>query len=255
MSAAPLEILHLDARVVVTSKPPGLLVHRTRAGADEEALLQRLRDQLGRRVYPVHRLDRWSSGLLAYGLDRAAARGLQAALQAPEARKEYLVLARGPTPAAFESRAPLHDDEGVLRPAWSEFRRLARVPAARAVLLVARIHTGRAHQIRRHLALAGHHVLGDPRYGKARDNRRMEHDHGLARIFLHAWRLELALPFAGPLAVEAPLAPDLARVLRSLEMEPALLAGRTAPASGPQEPLFSIPSRSSSPRRFRTCCT
>lgn len=210
--AALIPILHLDASVVVVDKPAGLLVHRTRAGAVEEALLQRVRDQLGRRVFPVHRLDRMSSGLLAYGLDSRAARRLQAGLQAADARKEYLVLARGACAQEFESRAPLRDDEGVEREACTTFRRLEFLPALRASLLVARLHTGRAHQIRRHLALLGHHVLGDPRYGKARLNRRAARL-GLARIFLHAWRLELAHPEGGRLTATAPLALDLSAFL------------------------------------------
>jgi tRNA pseudouridine65 synthase len=212
----PLSIPHLDAHVVVVEKPAGLLVHRTRPDADEEALLQRLRDQLGRRVHPVHRLDRMASGLVAYGLDRRAAGRLQAALRAPEARKEYLVLVHGSTPRAFESRVPLRDDKEVERDAWSEFTRLAWFPAARASLLAARIHTGRANQIRRHLALAGHHVLGDTHFGKARVNRRAARLCGLQRLFLHAWRLELAHPCGGRLAVEARLPLELERALARL---------------------------------------
>jgi len=215
-SVAPLVLLHLDERVVVVDKPAGLLVHRTHAGSGEDALLQRLRDQLGRRVHPVHRLDRMSSGLIAYGLDRSSAGRLQAGLQAADARKEYLVLVRGLAPREFESRAPLVDDKDVARDAHSEFRRLASFPDERASLLCARIHTGRSHQIRRHLALAGHHVLGDPRYGKARANRRCARHHGLARPFLHAWRLDVAHPDGGRLVAEAPLAVDLVAVLASL---------------------------------------
>src|SRR5688572_4667479 len=108
-----LSIPYRDERVVVVVKPAGLLVHRTSTGSGEEALLQRLRDQLGREVHPVHRLDRMASGLLAYGLDSRAAKGLQAGLKAADALKEYLVLVRGPCEAVFESRARLIDDHGV----------------------------------------------------------------------------------------------------------------------------------------------
>ena len=215
---APLTILHLDERIVVVDKPAGLLVHKTRTGSDEDALLQRLRDQLGRRVHPVHRLDRPTSGLIAYAFDRSSARGLQAGLAAEDAVKEYLVLARGPCSAWFESQAPLLDDKDVEREAHSEFARLAAFPAARCALLRARIHTGRANQIRRHLALAGHHVLGDTRYGKARANRSCAARHGLARLFLHAWRLDLAHPAGGRLTVTAPLPDDLRAVLESLSV-------------------------------------
>jgi tRNA pseudouridine65 synthase len=212
----PLAILHLDAHVVVVDKPAGLLVHRTRRDSGEDALLQKLRDQLARHVHPVHRLDRMTSGLLAYGLDPHAARLLQAALGAEDATKEYLVLARGPCPAAFAARAPLVDDKGVARAAHSEFVRLEAFPDARAALLRARIRTGRANQIRRHLALLGHHVLGDPHFGAAGANRRSARNFGLARLFLHAGRLDVAHPCGGRLAVEAPLPEELVAVLARL---------------------------------------
>jgi tRNA pseudouridine65 synthase len=212
----PLPILYRDDELVVVSKPPGLLVHRTSTGSGEEALLQRLRDQLGRPVFPVQRLDRWTSGTIAYGLDPRAAQRLQRELKSPAAVKEYLALVRGLVRAPFESRAPLVDDHAVERDAWSEFRPLAPLAGHELTLVVARLHTGRYHQVRRHLSLAGHHVCGDPRYGKARLNRRLAAHHGLARPFLHAWRLVIPRGEGAPLALEAPLAPDLERVLVSL---------------------------------------
>lgn len=211
----PLPILHLDDERVVVSKPPGLLVHRTSTGSGEDALLQRLRDQLGREVFPVQRLDRWTSGAIAYGLSSRAAQRLQAALKRPEAHKEYLALVRGRVCEPFESRAPLLDDKDVLRDAWSEIRPREALPVQRLTLVVVRLHTGRYHQVRRHLALAGHHVCGDPRYGKARLNRHLAAHFGLERLFLHAWRLVVPGPEA-PLAVEAPLVADLAVVLERL---------------------------------------
>jgi tRNA pseudouridine65 synthase len=217
LSTEPLSILHLDRRVAVVAKPPGLLVHRTRTDSLEDALLQRLRDQLGRRVYPVHRLDRMASGLVAFGLDSEAARCLQAGLQAEGAVKEYLVLARGACAERFESRAPLADDKGAARAAWTRFKRLAFFPALSATLLCARLESGRYHQIRRHLAMLGHHVIGDPRYGKARTNRVAARDLGLERLFLHAWRMAIVRPLDGPLAARAPLAADLKAVLERLE--------------------------------------
>jgi tRNA pseudouridine65 synthase len=212
----PLSILHLDEHVVVVDKPAGLLVHRTRRDSGEDALLQRLRDQLARHVYPVHRLDRMASGLLAYALDPRAAKRLQSGLAAADACKEYLVLARGPCPAAFATRAPLRDDKDVEREAHTDLVRVEAFPDARVALLRARIHTGRANQIRRHLALLGHHVLGDTHFGVARDNRRCARLHGLARLFLHAWRLDVAHPCGGRLAVTALLPRELEAVLSSL---------------------------------------
>lgn len=212
----PLPILFLDDELVVVSKPAGLLVHKTATGADEEALLQRLRDQLARPVYPVQRLDRWTSGAIAYGLNSRAAGRLQADLKRPEAVKEYLALVHGDVAAPFESRAPLVDDKDVERDAWSEFWPRESFLRARLTLVVARLHTGRYHQVRRHLALANHPVCGDPFYGKERLNRWLAARHGLTRLFLHAWRLVIPRGQAAALEIEAPLAPDLELVLLRL---------------------------------------
>jgi tRNA pseudouridine65 synthase len=170
-----LELLHRDERFVVVNKPGGLLVHRTRQSADKVVLLQLLRDQLGHWVYPVHRLDRAASGAIAFGVDREAARDLQAALR--EARKDYRLVCRGETPAAFVSDRPLSD-----KPARTEFERLAMVRGFS--VLRARLRTGRRHQIRRHLAHLGHHIVGDTRYGKGGINRWLRDEFGLPRLFL-----------------------------------------------------------------------
>ena len=220
VSVPLLPILHLDDERVVVSKPPGLLVHRTVAGSGEEALLQNLRDQLGREVFPVQRLDRWTSGAIAYGLSSRGAMRLQADLKRPGALKEYLALVRGRVALPFESREPLVDDKEVARDAWSEVRPLEGFAVPRLTLVAVRLHTGRYHQVRRHLALAGHHVCGDPRYGKARTNRHLAAHFGLARLFLHAWRLAIPRADGTPLELEAPLWSDLADVLARLRAVP-----------------------------------
>lgn len=224
MVPAPLTILHLDPHVVAVDKPAGLLVHKTKSGANEEALLQQLRDQLGQRLYPVHRLDKPASGVIAFALDPKLTGALQAGFQADDAVKEYLVLARGVCTTAFESRRPLVDDKGIERDAWSEVAPVMRFPARRCTLLRVRIHTGRQHQIRRHLACAGLNVLGDHRYGNARENR-VQRARGLGRMFLHAWRLDVAHPTGGRLTVTAPLPPDLRAFVAGLPgVDAALLA-------------------------------
>jgi tRNA pseudouridine65 synthase len=228
-----LPILHLDEHVVVVAKPAGLLVHRTASRPGEEALLQRLRDQLGRRVFPVQRLDRMTSGALAYALDPDSARALQASLAAPDAVKEYLALVRGLPPEELDCRAPLADERGIEREARTVVRRLAFLPELRASLVRARLHTGRGHQVRRHLALGGHPVLGDPRYGKARANR-LARRAGLARIFLHAWQLGFAHPVHGErVSAVAPLAADLCAVLDAVRGTPAAAGNGSAPLRRP----------------------
>lgn len=214
----PIPVLHLDEHLLAVDKPPGLLVHRTRAAADREALLQRVRDQLGRHLFPVHRLDRASSGVLLFALTSEAAAGLQRALAAEDALKEYLVLCRGSTPAELTSERPLDE-----RPARTSFEKLAE--ASRCSPLRARLGTGRRHQIRRHLAHLAHHVIGDTRYGKGRINSFFRATYGLPRLFLHARRLSVVHPATGQrLEVAAPLAPDLAAFLGRLpDLPPGLL--------------------------------
>ncbi|MEL4395597.1 pseudouridine synthase, partial [Shewanella algae] len=91
-----LAVLHLDDHLVAIDKPPGLLVHRTQLAAQEnEAALQLLRDQLGRPVWPVHRLDRGTSGVLLFALSPEVASVLGAMFEQGQMRKRYLALVRG----------------------------------------------------------------------------------------------------------------------------------------------------------------
>lgn len=212
-------VLYLDARLVVVDKPAGLLVHRTRKGADEDALLQRVRDQLGRRVYPVHRLDRPTSGAVAFGLDPAATAALKAAFEATgpgRGLKHYLALAGGFVSGPFERSDPLEDEEGVARSAWTAFEPVVWLPAGRCTLVRARLHQGRWHQVRRHLARAGHPIVGDRRHGKTRVARVAQARFGLRRLALHAAGFDVTHPDGGPLSVRAPLPADLRAVLAAL---------------------------------------
>jgi len=103
-SRPPIPILHLDEGFVAVSKPGGLLVHRTKESTDRVFLLQELRNQLGRHVFPVHRLDRGASGAMLLAFTGEDARLLQQSLESPEALKEYLVLVRGWTATQYEER-------------------------------------------------------------------------------------------------------------------------------------------------------
>lgn len=207
-------LAHVDDRVVVADKPAGLLVHRTREARERDALVQQVRDALGGWVYPVHRIDRPCSGAVLLARDPDAARALQDALRAPEALKAYLALARGVPAEAGALDRPLTDRaSGVRRPAHTRYVRLASIPSIGASLVAVRIDTGRRHQIRRHFAHAGHQLLGDTEHGKGWLNRRLRVDHGLPRLALHAWQVDVAHPDRGRLRCLVPLAADLAAFL------------------------------------------
>ena len=232
-----LPVLHLDARMVVVDKPSGLLVHRSPIDRHETRFaLQLVRDQLDRRVYPVHRLDKPTSGALVFALDPDAARELTAAFATRAVVKTYLALVRGwPEPEGVIER-PLDavEDERIgpqamePREAVTAWRRLAtyelpervdRYPTSRYALLELQPRTGRRHQLRRHLATASHPIVGDSTYGKGRHNRLFATRFGVRRLLLACTRLGFASTPAsdGPLVVEASLAPEFARLLAELD--------------------------------------
>jgi tRNA pseudouridine65 synthase len=209
-------ILHLDDDIVVVAKPAHMSVHRgPHSGPEEHFVLQTVRDQILRHLYPVHRLDRQTSGVLAFGLSKKAAGRLQENLHADDAEKTYLTLARGETDAEFVSDRELTDERGVYQPARTEFRR--RATFSRCSLLEARLRTGRTHQIRRHLDHLAHQVIGDRHHGKGRINNWFREHYGLPRMFLHAWRLTVRLPGSDePCTFRAPLPDDLRGFLERL---------------------------------------
>lgn len=217
--SSDLVILYRDDSIVAVHKPGGLLCHRSSESADRRFLLQELRNRVGAHVYPVHRLDRAASGAIVFALSSEDAKRLQESLAAPSARKRYLALARGECPDRWECDAPLSDDSGTRRPAHTSFEKVAEF--SRLSLLVARISTGRRHQIRRHLARCAHQILGDTTYGKGGINRFFRATYGLPRMFLHSWRVTFRHPRTGAsLDIQAPLADDLRAFLRRLPDAP-----------------------------------
>lgn len=221
----PTTVLHLDDDLVVVSKPGGLLVHRSELSPERDVLLQRVRDQLGRRIFPVHRLDRATSGPVVFALSPEIVRALQERWHHPETEKVYLALVRGESPDRFESDRPLtRRPDGVRQDARTECT--TRATDRGFSLVEARLRTGRRHQIRRHLAHLGHQVVGDTTYGKGRINAWLREEYGLPRLFLHQTRLRFAHPRDGTIVtVDEPLPPDLARFLDRFSAHLAAAAG------------------------------
>ena len=221
-SHSAIDILYQDDELLVADKPPGLLVHRSRESSDRVFLLQLLRDQVGRYLYPVHRLDRAASGPIAFALSSETARALQASITSPTAHKEYLVLVRGSAASSGEIDRPLTGANGKKKDALTRFEKIGEV--YRSSLLRVRIFTGRRHQIRRHLAGLGHQVIGDTTYGKGKINRFLREEHGLPRMFLHCARLGFEHPGGGErVEVRTPLAEDLRAFLLNLPGCPSQL--------------------------------
>lgn len=216
----PLPVLFHDDRLLAVDKPSGLLVHRG-WGDDRVTALQLARRIAGRRVFPVHRLDRGTSGVLAFALDGEAARRLGEAFAGGEVAKVYVALVRGRAPESVLVDHPIPRSEGGPRvPAVTAVRRLAVVelePRRVYSLVEARPATGRLHQVRRHLKHLSLPVIGDVEYGKGEHNRFFRERFGLHRLALHAASLDLPHPATGErLRLAAPLPADLAATLAAL---------------------------------------
>jgi tRNA pseudouridine65 synthase len=227
-----MELLHRDDRVAAFAKPSGLSVHR---GWDDGATVavEQAREILGARVFPVHRLDRGTSGALLFARDVEAAATLGRAFEAGEVEKRYVALVRGVPPEACVVDHPVpkgeSGEDGRRVPAVTEIARLfASYPvgpeARRFSLVEARPRTGRLHQIRRHLKHLGHPIVGDVNYGKGPINRFFRVELGLARLALHAVELRVAHPSGlGELVILAPLGEDLVAPLLALGASAALI--------------------------------
>ena len=227
----PLVVVYQDDDLLIVDKPAGQVVHPARGhqgGTLVNALLGR-----GAELAPagiagvqrpgiVHRLDRDTSGLLMVARTDAAQASLQAQLKARRVKKTYLALVQGSVAAGTgRIEAPVGRDPGRRtrmavtpngRPSTTGYR--VRERFAGWTLLELDLVTGRTHQIRVHLEAIGHPVAGDPVYGTGTSRRGPA---GLARLFLHSWRLELTSPSSGRLIrAEAPLPPELESVLSAL---------------------------------------
>jgi 23S rRNA pseudouridine1911/1915/1917 synthase len=236
----PLSVAHEDAHLLVVNKPAGLVVHPgagNARGTLVNALLRHVKDLsgVGGVVRPgiVHRLDRGTSGLLVVAKDDETHRSLVRQFAGRTVEKEYVALVLGsPARASGEIDSPIGRDPvhrkkmSVRAPRGREARTSWRVVERfdGSALLRVRIHTGRTHQIRVHLASIGHPVAGDAVYGGARalPSRRAaarEAYASLDRPALHAARLSFTHPATGErLSFEAPLPPDVEAVLALLRV-------------------------------------
>jgi len=224
-----LPVLHLDDRLVAIAKPAGLLVHPSGLDAHAEVTaLQLLRDQLGQWLWPLHRLDKATSGVLLFARDADAAREWGKAFEEGRIAKHYLALVRGwpaergeiDQPLARDPELPSTGQERLAaRTAYERVRTFdwpfqvdARHATSRYALVGVEPLTGRRHQIRRHFKHIAHPLVGDTTHGKGAHNRAVAQWLGVARLWLHCEWMEV--PTAeGPVRVGAPLGPEWAPLL------------------------------------------
>ncbi|THB78962.1 MAG: hypothetical protein D3926_11790 [Desulfobacteraceae bacterium] len=213
----PLAVIYQDQDYIAINKPSGLLVHRSPIARGEKRFaLQMLRNQIGCHVYPVHRLDRPTSGILLFALSSEAAKHMIERFKSGEVRKTYMAVARGHTPDEGtidhalkpipENNSPAPQDPELRVSSVTQYRTLKkmelqyavdRYPTSRYSLLILHPLTGRRHQIRRHMKHISHPIIGDTRYGQAVHNHFFRDHFGAKRLLLAATRLQFNHPVTG----------------------------------------------------------
>ncbi|TEW44314.1 tRNA pseudouridine(65) synthase TruC [Psychromonas algicola] len=238
-STPELTILYQDDYVVAIDKPSGLLVHRSWLDTNAtEFAVQKLRDQIGQHVYPVHRLDRPTSGVLLFVLDKDSARHLMQQFIDHTTEKRYLAVVRGhidqgildyPLKYQYDKIADKKADQ--IKPAQdaiTEYRCLAKteVPiavgpyqASRYSLVELVPKTGRKHQLRRHMKHLRHPIVGDTSHGDGKHNTMFREHFAIHRLLLHAEYLSFIHPKTEQrIEVHAPLSGDFLRVLSDIQL-------------------------------------
>lgn len=230
-----LPILYRDEHIVVIDKPANLLVHRSEIDRHETRFaIQLLRDQIGQKVWPAHRLDRGTSGVLLFGLSAEIASALGRQFAEGAVAKRYLAVVRGHPPASgsidhalsrqrddYEFQGERSSQEA--QAALTHYRRLAtielpfaidRYPSSRYALLELQPVTGRKHQLRRHLKHIAHPIIGDATYGKGRHNRYFADEFDCRRLLLACTHLAFRHPVTQQaIAIDAPPGGEFAALL------------------------------------------
>jgi len=210
-----LEILYKDDYFVVINKPSGLLVHKSPIDKRETVFaLQLVRDQIGQYVYPIHRLDKPTSGVLVFALSSEIARSMSELFGQNAIEKEYKAVVRGYTldealidydlKVILDKKADKDkSDNKEPQSAQTYYQRLAtvelpyavsRYPVARYSLVKLSPKTGRKHQLRRHMKHIFHPIVGDTRYGRTEHNNLFREKYDVHRLLLHANRISFVHP-------------------------------------------------------------
>jgi tRNA pseudouridine65 synthase len=219
-----LDILFRDEHLIAINKPHDLLVHRSSIAADAEVFaLQLLRDQVGQKVYPVHRIDRKTGGVLLFAFDKAIEIEMQKQFADNLVSKKYLTVLRGHTADCGEVDYALRKENGTLQTAFTAFSTLKRaeldVPfgkhtTSRYSLVEATPKTGRMHQLRKHFAHIFHPIIGDRTHGCNKQNKFFKEKWEMTTMLLHASKLMFNHPVSGEsTTIEAPLQFEFIRVM------------------------------------------
>jgi tRNA pseudouridine65 synthase len=224
-----LEILYKDDYIVAINKPNGLLVHKSSIAKNADTFaLQLLRNQLGQRVYPLHRLDRKTSGALLFGIDPENLDHFSALFRRGEINKIYHAIVRGYINEEGTIDYAISNFKAKVQEAKTQYRCLGKyeiaVPSAgfqssRYSLAELVPATGRMHQLRKHMAHIFHPIIGDRPYGCNKQNRMWKEKWEMTEMLLHAKTIEFVHPVNGrAMSIEASYLPPFRRAFDILEM-------------------------------------
>ena len=225
-----LEIIYEDDYLIAINKPHGLLVHQSSIARDAtEFALQMLRDQVGKHVSPVHRLDRKTSGVLLFAFNKDAEIAMQQQFMNTQTVKKYLSILRGFAPDAMDIDYPLAKENGTMQDAYTSFRTLQHteidVPfgkhsTSRYSLVEATPKTGRMHQLRKHFSHILHPIIGDRTHGCNKQNKFFLEQWNMSTMLLHASELSFTHPVTNAtIHLKANLHDEFKRVMNFMNIK------------------------------------
>ncbi len=199
------EIIYQDEHVIAINKPYGYFVHKSSLDATSSKIIMKLlRDQIGQYVYPAHRLDRKTTGVLLFALDKESLVNLNRNFESRDTYKEYIAICRGYLPDSGEIDYPLINEmDGREQDAVTKYEVLQKseIPLAHGKFQTSRYSlvkfipiTGRMHQIRRHAKHIFHPILADRPHGCSKQNRLFLEKYNLNEMTLHAYNLKINHP-------------------------------------------------------------
>ena len=209
------EILYQDNDLIAINKPSGWLVHRSWLDKHETVVvMQTLRDQIGQHVFPVHRLDRPTSGILLFALSSEIARLMSEQFATKQIEKTYHAIVRGYVEGEATIDYPLVEELDKIADKFSDsnkpaqdavttYRGISKIEVpikvgkfdtARYSFVELKPKTGRKHQLRRHMKHILHPILGDSKHGDLHQNRAFAEFFSIKRLMLHASKLQITHP-------------------------------------------------------------
>lgn len=222
---SPLEIIYEDEELIAINKPHDLLVHRTKLAKDVNIFaLQLLRDQIGMKVYPGHRLDRKTSGVLLFAKSEKSNKEIQEVFRSRKISKTYEAIVRGFAPENGIIDYPIGEKTKKMD-ATTHYSLLQKYeielpfykfPTSRYSHIELKPETGRFHQLRKHMAHIFHPIIGDRPHGCNKQNKLWKEKFNMTSMLLHAKELSFKLENGKNITIKASLSPTFTYVLGML---------------------------------------